>query len=111
MINSQEMYKLMELQRLSGMDKFHKLTVKQVLEKEKLLNLLKLTPHIGMSDEAAEMIVDHLIANGVTIPVYCEDCKHCKDSYCYRKVFGNFEPVIVTPKGFCAHGERKDDDA
>ena len=36
--------------------------------RERLVELLKSTPHVGMSDGVGEMVTDHLIANGVIVP-------------------------------------------
>ena len=57
------------------------------------------------------VLADHLIANGVTIPVRCKDCKHYETG---RRL----TPYCKCPKGlkepwdnsFCPRGERKDDE-
>lgn len=95
--------------------------------REKLIALLKLSPNCicdlcgekGRLDEVAEIIADNLIANGVTIPVRCKDCKRWKpgDSFsgdslddmqrigrCPIMRFGRRE------NDFCCEGERRTDD-
>lgn len=73
MLNASE---IMELQNISGMEKFSKLTVKQALDREKLIELLY-QAH-GLATEAScfkdatyaqqlEVEADNLIANGVTV--------------------------------------------
>lgn len=62
-----------------------------------------------------EIIADHLIANGVTIPVRCKECKHwkhiehvgCSD---LAKVcmLSNY---MIGANGYCLYGERRTDDA
>lgn len=32
-----------------------------------------------LPEHAFEAIAEHLIANGVTIPVRCRECEHCED--------------------------------
>ena len=47
--------------------------------------------------DSALYMADHLIANGVTIPTRCKDCKK---EWCYlRQELG--------PEGFCSGGEMK----
>lgn len=77
--------------------------------REKLIELLREVQYLGGLEEK---IADHLITNGVTIPVRCKDCKWyriaptdnvpycCHESgYCGEHMKGLF---------FCACGERKD---
>ena len=62
-----------------------------------------------------EETAKNLIANGVTIPVMCKECKHyipqsksahwnCKTMYCCRSA-----TVKVNPEDFCSYGERKEE--
>ena len=61
--------------------------------------------------EVSDMnLADHLIANGVTIPVRCKDCKHtetdgCSDPAIYCKKWDRWE---MPEDFFCSYGERKD---
>ncbi len=67
----------------------------------------------------SEYMTDMLIANGVTIPVRCGECKHYRDhpnGLCYawtepctneRGYKG--EVHCVEPDDFCSHGERKNE--
>ena len=58
--------------------------------------------------ECEELVADHLIANGVTIPVRCGECKYfvCADDkfeqHC--RLYG----AAVEEDEFCSAGERKD---
>ena len=59
----------------------------------KLVELLAETPGIGWSPSAREIIVDHLIANGVTVQEM-DGCEYCKeDSEGFRRMFGAFSLV------------------
>lgn len=57
-------------------------------------------------------LADYLIANGVTIPVHCKDCKHWADG-----VAGCTDHVkcckigfyMVGENGYCVYGERRTD--
>lgn len=56
---------------------------------------------------------DHLIANGVTIPVRCKDCKHFVQGEPYdpcecMKWTVKFGVAYTTPDGYCHKAERKD---
>ena len=58
-------------------------------------------------------LVDHLIANGVEIPVRCKDCKHYKT----RSQSAKWKPkapcctraanIFTKPDDFCSYGERR----
>lgn len=94
-------------------------------DKEKLIELL-CKAHNAVTDKSlenqeewgmtyAEQIeteTDSLIANGVTIPVRCKDCKHNENCdallYC-----GHTKGLAgsVSPDGFCSYGERRTDEA
>ena len=56
------------------------------------------------------VLADHLIANGVTIPVRCKDCK----SYEWNEFDGCHVCIslskYVKEDFFCSYGERKDND-
>ena len=63
-----------------------------------------------------EQIVDGLIANGVTIPVRCKECKHYDNSegICWCHLNSKFFPGGVDwhgfpEDGFCSYGERRTD--
>ena len=67
---------------------------------------------ITVESKNNESIADHLLANGVTVPVRCKDCKHryfndCFESFCCAKRANGFED-IVEENEFCSRGERKD---
>ena len=59
----------------------------------------------------ANMVADHLIANGVTIPVRCKECKYRRGDF-----FGGFVCrlhkglAMVTDESFCSRGERRTDE-
>ena len=40
---------------------------RKMTDREKLIELLKGTPDVWMSDKSSEMLADHLISNGVTV--------------------------------------------
>lgn len=87
--------------------------------REKLIELVRvpikimrdktMSPTIQFTMPYAEEVADNLIANGVIIPVRCEDCKHrtdkldCGNYLCNRKMIG-----MVRPSDFCSFGERKE---
>ena len=77
--------------------------------REKLIELLEGFMHLcGRQGDMA----DYLIANGVTIPVHCKDCKHWSDG-----VAGCTDHVkcckigyyMVGENGYCVYGERRTD--
>ena len=58
---------------------------------------------------------DHLIANGVTIPVRCKDCKHYDNTegihWCHlNSKFGKFamDWHSFPEDGFCSYGEKQE---
>jgi hypothetical protein len=61
----------------------------------------------------AEVIADRMIANGVTTPVRCKECRHWSDgvSGCTDHVkcckIGFY---MVGENGYCVYGERRTDD-
>ena len=82
--------------------------------KEKLIELLD-GMAVMMEWQNSDALADHLIANGVTIPVRCKDCKHNED--CIRRIqFWGRNPVLELntteyhPIDFCSYGERRTDD-
>ena len=101
--------------------------------REKLIELLKETPIAEINGHIAEAKVcfvshvfesfaDHLIANGVTIPVRCKECKHRGDYGCpmYHEEYIEWdddeyhEREIIDhdrtrDDGFCDLGERRTD--
>ena len=90
--------------------------------KKKLIELISSTEYgngslVGKNFQKGfiEKIADHLIANGVTIPVRCKECKYYdeKDEDCnhpglwaeYASDFG----LGMYPDDFCSIGERRND--
>lgn len=89
---------------------------------EKLIELLEQVDGesgfrlLGYHD--ARRIADHMMQNGVTIPVRCKDCKHYKS---YGKGLDGFESfgkclyinmdVDMPVGGYCCYGERRADNA
>lgn len=75
-------------------------------DREKLYNLIHTFVFEGA--EVSDMnLADHLIANGVTIPVRCKDCKW----YNRKGGVAGQKTIICSyqPKDFfCAYGERRD---
>jgi hypothetical protein len=87
--------------------------------REKLIELLN-EAHSKSTDEVVfncatyaqqlEMESDYLIANGVTIPIRCQDCKHWKNEIngcTEEKRFCDIGFYMVHKNGFCYFGERK----
>ena len=76
--------------------------------REKLIELLSEVQYLGGLEEK---IADHLIANGVTIPVRCKECKYRRGDF-----FGGFVCrlhkglAMVTDESFCSRGERRTDE-
>ena len=76
----------------------------------------------GNIDDAIDMksddeyIADHLIANGVTIPVRCGECEHCGICYPEKQIgkeatqgwYCKEHKSYRRPDDFCSHGERKE---
>lgn len=70
------------------------------------------TDVVVMNHVENDVLIDHLMANGVTIPVYCKDCKHFDEHTCKCYVFCNNEHEVqleVDSDHFCSYGERRTD--
>lgn len=75
-------------------------------EREKMIELLREAIHLRdgicrvIGKKRTEQIADHLIANGVTIPVRCKDCTYYNEDgeYC-----GNWGECRH-PEHFCDEG-------
>ena len=86
--------------------------------KEKLIELaddvLRYLPWGEISSHTAEDIANHLIANGVTVPVRCKDCKQW-NRYQSGSIFGEGHGncvncfMVTQEEHFCAFGERRTD--
>ena len=86
--------------------------------REKLIKLLGEVQYLGGLEEK---IADHLIANGVTIPVRCEGCKWYKEGellapnkFCFRLKHPTEDRNVgynFCDDDFCSYGERKDNEA
>ena len=67
--------------------------------------------YADIADLNPEELIDHLIANGVTIPVRCNDCKHWQESV---DGIHKWCPLMMDketkPDDFCSYGERRTDD-
>lgn len=76
------------------------------------LNGVKLMDWNIPAPQLSKELADFLIANGVTIPVRCKDCKHymeyptTKRMCCYVHLL---TPHHMQPEHFCSYGERKTD--
>ena len=65
------------------------------------------------SEELDESLADHLIEEGVTLPVRCEECKHgdrrfsglCLNEKCCVKVDGKTYATEIHEGRFCSYGE------
>ena len=76
--------------------------------REKLIELLENAPGQANNEvySLAE-IVDHLIANGVTIPVLCKDCKNREHVWCPMESVEQYPWLATKDDDFCSYGERK----
>ena len=109
--------KAMELQNLNGVENFKKLTIPQMLERAKLIELLESAESAVYWDSSdkgfIEKIADHLIANNVVPVVRCKDCKHFTEGMaigmCKRIPDKPILPIRYDD--FCSYGERKDHDS
>lgn len=82
--------------------------------REKLIELVGNVRRKVTAWHTAEDIADMLIANGVTIPVYCKDCKHWDEEtgFCDElSQFYNhgFDWYTFDADDFCSMGERRTD--
>ena len=84
--------------------------------REKLIELIREVQYLGGLEEK---VADHLIANGVTIPVRCKGCKHFdklfkgvgvinKIGTCYLRKAEGIE-TAQSCDDFCSCGERRTD--
>ena len=57
-------------------------------------------------------MADHLIANGVTIPVQCNDCIHFDEKKALRPggIWCEYWGTDPDPEDWCCKGERRTDD-
>ena len=80
--------------------------------REKLIELIIESPGLEIlycTEEEFVKNADWLIANGVTIPVRCYECKHWKNEIngCTEdKRFCDIGFYMVHKDGFCSFGER-----
>lgn len=76
-------------------------------ERERLIELLESAESAvywnGSDKGFIQKIADHLIANGVTIPVRCKDCRYYNDDGEYCGMWGE----VRHPEHFCDEGARK----
>lgn len=77
---------------------------------EKLTELISQIQYMGGLESR---LAEHLIANGVTIPVRCKDCDFrifddvCKEYYCNNAYGLN---GAIEDNSFCSYGERRTND-
>lgn len=78
--------------------------------REKLIELIQFAVS-GCATYWAGLIADHLIANGVTIPVRCKDCERWQRHTHVDRERGHCRRFDLTKheSGFCDRGERKGD--
>lgn len=103
MPDTRDIQKIMQLQSLAGIEKFSKRTVAEELERFKLIELLKSGGVRDFPFNAA--LADHLIANGVTISVWCKVCRWRHTKKCIYAC-ANY---ITCDNDFCSYGERRAD--
>ena len=94
---------------------------KTMTDREKLLELLKHDncPIFMVFGDNIEGLADYLIANGVTIPVRCNDCKFALVKLDVANPFIAATQLVcsnginwraVEPNHSCSYGERKDNE-
>ena len=85
--------------------------------REKLIELLSQVQYQGNAVHGYQdkyilnsELADHLIANGVTIPVRCKNCHRC-GVYTSGKLYCKHQDGLTDPKpdDFCSYGERRND--
>ncbi len=121
--------KAMELQNLRCVENFKKLTIPQMIERRKLIDLLESAESAVYWDSSdkgfIEKIADHLIANGVRITVPCKECEHwhketgwctkhshfigCDGMACHPSQSSEWK--MFDEDYFCKDGERKDNES
>jgi hypothetical protein len=70
-------------------------------------------PYARVEDCYTHALVDHLIKNGVAIPVRCKECKKWKEPWLEGQHLGRCmkgKTAMTEPNDFCSYGERKDND-
>ncbi len=86
--------------------------------REKLMRLLCAANSKATEAEAFEdatyaqqlgIQADHLIANGVTIPVRCKDCRHRHETVSGLKICSYHITMDAKDGNFCSCGERRTD--
>ena len=80
--------------------------------KERLIEVMKDTrANAAWHRWSYEESADYLIANGVTIPVRCKECKHMvRNSNVYPQDIGCLlfrTDYCIEPEHFCSYGERR----
>lgn len=76
--------------------------------KEKLIKLIQEAVG-GCAKYWAGLIAEHLIGNGVVVPVLCKDCTRFKDGYCTIRKDSWGGALERGGHDFCSDGERKSD--
>lgn len=69
------------------------------------------TDVVEMNYVENQVLIDHLIANGVTIPVRCKDCTYWKNAKVNKKGFliCPASGMEITEEDYCSYGERRID--
>lgn len=65
--------------------------------------------YADIEDLNGEEMADHLIANGVTIPVRCKDCSFWHDFETHMDCRNPFGIGIPKPDDFCSYGKKRRD--
>ncbi len=69
------------------------------------------TDVVEMNYVENDVLIDHLIANGVTIPVRCENCTHHDTDSCPdNRVWCSMIRRYMKPDGYCSYGERREEE-
>jgi hypothetical protein len=83
--------------------------------REKLFYLMtdSKCPAFFLNNEQVLALADHLIENGVVIPVRCRECKHRDedgDICYYHSSFGDDKICYTYPDGYCSYGKPREKD-
>ena len=83
--------------------------------REKLIELIKkakrnwsLSTMVPVGCSFESFIADQLIANGVTVPVYCKECKYRYKTVSGLKICQHHITMEAKDGNFCSYGERRE---
>ena len=80
-----------------------------MIHREKLIELLNVDMSGCVGDFAEEM-ADYLVANGVRVPVQCDQCRFSIDEDAEGWLWCDYWNSGTEFYSYCHHGERKDNE-